>query len=401
MRKFNASFLSVLTVTAFLVSGISPATAAPTSVSEMLGSLGVTQESESPKYNRAAFNHWIDANKNGCDTRAEVLISESKKKVTRKGKCTIVGGEWLSAYDSSVIKIASKLDVDHLVPLAEAWRSGASKWSPSVRQSFANDLGVSYALVAVSAGSNRSKGDKDPAKWLPSNSEIICNYIGSWIAMKYRWSLSVDTAEKSELSSKLDSCGEAADVAIPEVKFSSSGIFPIPSNPTPSPKAVVKPSGKVANIAVEAPKESPLGGAIDVKITATDINGKPVSGVQITYSDSSGFVSGEGPITDSEGKSAFSITLNPEIKYLTAIIFKGGQSLGSHVVWIKEVVNTPSPGPIAGTPTPNSSPTPSALDPRYSTCTAAKGSGYGPYYRSTDPEYYWYIDRDKDGIVCE
>ena len=80
--------------------------AAPNSSIEMMESLTVAEEAAPETYNRSLFNHWVDANKNGCDTRAEVLISESRKKVTRKGKCTIVSGEWLSAYDNTVIKVA-------------------------------------------------------------------------------------------------------------------------------------------------------------------------------------------------------------------------------------------------------------------------------------------------------
>lgn len=225
--------ISVLTL------GSPSAAQEPTSVTEMFDVLRVSQESTQPTYNRALFKHWVDANKNGCDTRAEVLISESRKKVTRQGKCTIVSGDWLSIYDNSVIKVGSKLDVDHLVPLAEAWRSGASNWTPASREAFANDLSISYALVAVSASSNRSKGDRDPANWLPKYSASVCKYIGSWIAVKYRWDLSIDPGEQLALSSKIVSCGAKAAIPVPaRVSMGSQPTVPTPSaSPTASPSS--------------------------------------------------------------------------------------------------------------------------------------------------------------------
>ena len=84
----------------------------------------IAQDKESG-YDRSLFKHWIDADKDKCDTRAEVLISESVVKPKVDKNCKITGGKWLSAYDGKSVTNASLLDVDHLVPLAEAWRSGA------------------------------------------------------------------------------------------------------------------------------------------------------------------------------------------------------------------------------------------------------------------------------------
>lgn len=226
----------------FLNLGFAAVAAEPTNVVEMFGSLRVSQESSAPAYNRAYFKHWVDADRNGCDTRAEVLISESRKKVTRQGKCTIISGDWLSIYDNSVIKLGSKLDVDHLVPLAEAWRSGASAWPAASREVFANDLSLSYALVAVSANSNRSKGDGDPARWLPIYSPSICKYVGSWVSIKYRWDLSIDPEEQGAISSRLASCGSRADLAVPLRMYKVSMPTALPSSPSSNtPKPVVTP----------------------------------------------------------------------------------------------------------------------------------------------------------------
>ena len=96
-------------------------------------------------YKRSLFKHWIDANKNGKDTRAEVLIAESLISVrfSSTGK-TVSTGKWLSLYDGETWTKASDVDVDHVVALAEAWRSGAWKWSAARRQAYANDLGVAW-----------------------------------------------------------------------------------------------------------------------------------------------------------------------------------------------------------------------------------------------------------------
>jgi len=112
-------------------------------------------------YSRTFFKHWIDEDRNGCDTRREVLIAEALVKPKVGKKCALTGGVWRSSYDGTVVRDASKLDVDHLVPLKEAWRSGAWAWTPKQRQDFANDLQDSRALVAVTLNSNRSKSDGD------------------------------------------------------------------------------------------------------------------------------------------------------------------------------------------------------------------------------------------------
>ena len=158
-------------------------------------------EEYSGNYDRSLFRHWIDADNNGCDTRKEVLISESKTKVKIGRKCAISGGTWVSAFDNKTIKgSGTGIDVDHFVPLAEAWRSGAWKWTPEERQYFANDLKDERVLVAVSASSNRSKGDKDPSKWLPKVSkEQVCDYVLSWVAVKLRYSLTTDPVEAESI----------------------------------------------------------------------------------------------------------------------------------------------------------------------------------------------------------
>jgi hypothetical protein len=225
-----------LALAAVLLAG-SPALAAPSvltstvSPSSLLAELVVTAESFGSSYKRSSFRHWIDADSNGCDTRRDVLAAESSKRVSCR---TLTGGAWLSAFDNAKTTNASGFDVDHMVPLKEAWESGAHSWDSATRTSFANDLAYEHSLIAVSAKSNRSKSDRDPNNWMPPASSFHCQYVGRWIAVKYRWSLSVDTAEKSFLESRVASCGSAADVLAPQKASVTAGQAPA-VQPTPTP----------------------------------------------------------------------------------------------------------------------------------------------------------------------
>jgi hypothetical protein len=155
-------------------------------------------------YSRDKFHLWIDADGDGCDTRAEVLISEAEDAPTVGSGCSLSGGRWYSYYDGVSQFSASALDIDHLVPLAEAWDSGARSWTASRREAYANDLGDSHTLVGVTASLNRSKGDQDVAEWLPPINH--CRYIKDWVTAKIRWGLSQDSAEKSALQQVAAGC---------------------------------------------------------------------------------------------------------------------------------------------------------------------------------------------------
>ena len=164
-----------------------------------------TRPANAAGYARSKFRHWI-TQPDGCSTREAVLIRDAVT-VSTQG-CRVISGQWLSPYDGTTSTVASRLDIDHMVPLKEAWLSGASTWTAARRQAFANDLGWPGSLIAVSASSNRSKGDKDPARWMPTNTAYWCTYLFDWIDVKYRWSLSVDPAEKSAISRDLAECPE-------------------------------------------------------------------------------------------------------------------------------------------------------------------------------------------------
>jgi uncharacterized protein DUF1524 len=157
-------------------------------------------------YDRTLFNHWIDADGDGCSTRNEVLIAEADDPVTVGSGCSLSGGRWFSYYDRVSWTSTSDVDIDHMVPLAEAWDSGARNWTTSRRQAYANDLGDSRALAAVTDNVNQAKGDQDPSTWKPSRTAFWCTYARAWIQVKWYWGLTVDSAEKGALNTMLGTC---------------------------------------------------------------------------------------------------------------------------------------------------------------------------------------------------
>ena len=135
-----------------------------------------------------------------------MLIDEAVVPPAIGGGCSFVGGRWVSLYDGLVFTDTRELQIDHVVALAEAWDSGASAWSADRRMRFANDLDVSWSLIAVSPASNQNKSDKDPADWVPPNPADLCPFVSAWIAIKVRWDLSVDGRERGALRSLTARC---------------------------------------------------------------------------------------------------------------------------------------------------------------------------------------------------
>ena len=153
-------------------------------------------------YSRDRFRHWRDAGPN-CDVR-DVVLKRDGQDIQEEG-CNVVGGRWLSPYDNTWYDSPSTIDIDHMVPLANAWRSGANKWDDKRRSDFANDLETPQ-LIAVSASTNRAKGDQDPSQWKPPNRDYWCRYAQDWIAVKHHWELTVTSAEKKALADMLETC---------------------------------------------------------------------------------------------------------------------------------------------------------------------------------------------------
>ncbi len=184
------------------------------SVADLLRAVPVEAENTTT-YDRAYFEHWIDADGNGCDTRQEVLVAESTVPVVRSGTCTVTSGRWESWYDGGVWTVPGDVDIDHMVPLSEAWDSGANAWTAEQRRDYANDLTIGASLVAVTDNINQSKGEKDPAQWLPPSSGATCRYISDWVVVKYRWNLTADQAEVDALNTLLAGPCAGATAEVP------------------------------------------------------------------------------------------------------------------------------------------------------------------------------------------
>ncbi|MEU9031904.1 HNH endonuclease family protein [Streptomyces sp. NPDC048383] len=159
-------------------------------------------------YKRDLYKHWNKGRNSGdgCDTRKEVILAEAIGAPQVAAGCRLTGGSWRSAYDSVVVSDAARLDVDHFVPLAEVYDSEQVPWSAARREAYANDQASPDTLIAVSAASNRSKADKDPAEWLPSDASYRCTYAATWVGTKLRWDLAVDDNERQALLGLAEDC---------------------------------------------------------------------------------------------------------------------------------------------------------------------------------------------------
>ncbi|MBY8861926.1 HNH endonuclease family protein [Nocardia sp. CA2R105] len=164
-----------------------------------LAKLTVAPEDTGNTYNRDDWPHWIGQGKS-CDTR-EIALQRQGTDVKTDTQCRAVSGTWVSAYDGVVIHDAGQTDLDHVVPLAEAARSGTRNWTKDQRKTFANDLDQ---LQVVSARSNRQKGDQDPARWLPEKDS--CAYTIKWVATKTKYHLTIDKAEHDAINGVLTHC---------------------------------------------------------------------------------------------------------------------------------------------------------------------------------------------------
>lgn len=189
----------------------------PTDALDALGGLPRTdRDPGGPAYDRDAFGTaWSDVDGNGCNQRDDVLLRDAEPgstTTTRQGGCDhdVLAGTWVDPYTGARLVMtdmkdpaqAQAVQIDHVVPLAEAWRSGASGWGEARREAFANDLGV---LVASDGPTNAAKGDDDPAAWLP-RARFQCAYVLRWVAVKDAWDLAVDDSEDAALRRVLAQC---------------------------------------------------------------------------------------------------------------------------------------------------------------------------------------------------
>ncbi|MFF4660767.1 HNH endonuclease family protein [Streptomyces sp. NPDC001381] len=175
-------------------------------------------------YERDKFGTaWADTDSNGCDTRDDILKRDLEEVRFTGGTCKVSYGvlesDPYSGKDVTYRRGASKVDIDHVVALSDAWQKGAKYWDASKRIALANDP---LNLLAVDASTNRSKGDGDTATWLPPNKAYRCTYVAAQVAVKKKYGLWVTAAEKSAMEKVLSSC--------PDQRLPTGG------NPTKAPE---------------------------------------------------------------------------------------------------------------------------------------------------------------------
>lgn len=158
----------------------------------------------STKYVRSDWPHWSDQDKDCLDTRAEILKQRSLVEVSMNKKgCKVKAGKWEDYYYPEIHILASKVDIDHLIPLKHAHETGASHWSRAQKEKFANDP---ENLVITNRSYNRQKGAKGIDEWLPLHKDYSCKYITDWIRLKTKYHLKIRPAEKVSIDSLKKDC---------------------------------------------------------------------------------------------------------------------------------------------------------------------------------------------------
>ncbi len=174
------------------------ATLGPPVHADILDGITIAPENTSLTYLRADYKHWSDFDRDKLSTRHEVLEEESLVPVAiidHRGKRIVTQGLWVGPFTGLVTTDPSKLQVDHMVPLKEAHESGAWAWDADKKERYANDLSNPNHLIAVKGGANGSKGDRDPADWMPPNRAYWCQYLSNWVEIKRLWALTMDQRE--------------------------------------------------------------------------------------------------------------------------------------------------------------------------------------------------------------
>ena len=203
----------------------------------MLATLAVKGRAPMTGYDRGEFGAaWTDTNRNGCDTRNDVLRRDLTGREIKPGtgSCVALAG-WLAPdpYTGDRIHFvyggASEVDIDHVVALGDAWQTGAFRWVPLKRLALANDP---MNLLAVSASANRSKGDGDAATWLPSNKSYRCAYVARQVAVKAKYGLWITAAEHNASAQVLDLCPRLVAPT-----GTAPTISPVKGSQAPAPRA--------------------------------------------------------------------------------------------------------------------------------------------------------------------
>ncbi|MBC9735144.1 excalibur calcium-binding domain-containing protein [Nocardioides sp. zg-578] len=182
----------------------------------LLAELPVKGRAPMTGYDRARFGPaWLDADRNGCDTRNDVLAVQLRGLMFQQGTrdCVVLAGTLEDPYTGTRIDFVrgdgTLVDIDHVVALGNAWATGAHRWDIRKRAALANDP---LNLLAVEASANRQKGDGDAATWLPPSKRFRCAYVARQVEVKAKYGLWVTPAERDAIERVLASCPGRARV---------------------------------------------------------------------------------------------------------------------------------------------------------------------------------------------
>ena len=258
-----SGILALLAVSTLLLTGCDPSV--PTAAREPVGAegtalaqlAGLEEKGRAPKtdYDRDLFGWRDDMDRNGCDTRNDVLRRDLTA-ITLKGGtdgCVVQRGTLDSPYSGETIdfdRSDSTVDIDHVVALSDAWQTGAASWAEQTMREFANDP---LNLLAVDSGLNRQKGDGDAATWLPPKKDYRCEYVARQIAVKDKYELWVKPAEADAMERVLDGCDgflaledddQWPDAGEGDVVATEEEPAPAPATTEPEPAPETEPAPK-------------------------------------------------------------------------------------------------------------------------------------------------------------
>jgi Protein of unknown function (DUF1524)/Excalibur calcium-binding domain len=232
----------------------------------VLATLEVKGRAPKTGYSREQFGDgWVDTDRNGCDSRNDVLARDLTAETFKPGTrdCVVASGTLADPYSGKTIAFtrgqdtSSAVQIDHVVALSDAWQKGAQQWDEAKRVAFAND---GLELLAVDGPLNGQKSDGDAATWLPPNRTYRCAYVARQVALKATWGLWVTTAERDAIADVLNTCpdqlapatataagtapGATASAAMPSTAAPMSTAPPTaaPAAPPAAPPASSEPS---------------------------------------------------------------------------------------------------------------------------------------------------------------
>lgn len=177
-----------------------------------LASIPVKGRAPKTGYMRDEFGQaWADVDRNGCDTRNDILARDLTNETFKQGtnNCVVMTGTLADKYTGTTITFtrgqdtSSDVQIDHIVALSDAWQKGAQQLNADQRKELANDP---MNLMAADGPTNGAKGDKDAATWLPPNKAFRCEYVARQTAVKAKYSLWVTKAEHDAIVGILEGC---------------------------------------------------------------------------------------------------------------------------------------------------------------------------------------------------